>query len=209
MELSNIKTKLATFLGNIKPLYVIIFVVIVIAIQGAWAYQALRVTDQFEQSEPKSNKTGIETKALNTISLTVPKTDFKVGEMIPVGINIESDKTTAGADIIIHYDANLLALTPTSSKSAVTVGTLYDEYPINQSESKSGVITVSGITNNIAGVIPNGLFGTILFQAKAAGSAKVFIEFTKGKTNDSNIIENKKSADVLEQVKNLDLKINQ
>jgi len=207
MELSNIKTKIASVLSRIKPIYLIILVIVIITGEAFWAYKALNNTNQFVGIQPKSQISLLGNKSLNVISLAAPKNEIKIGEMIPVGINIESDKTTAGTDIIIHYDANLLSLAPNSIKTPVSLGSLYDEYPINQADEKNGIITVSGISNKTVGVIPNGLFGTILFQAKAAGSAKVFLEFSKNKTNDTNIIENKNSSDVLEEVKNLDLKI--
>lgn len=204
-QLSNIKAKIASLLSNIKPIYIVILVVIIIAIEAVWAYQTIFKTSKTTPSPAATLFQQATTS--NIISLTSPKPQFKIGEVIPVGINIESNKLTIGADLIIHYDPNLLSLTAASLKAPVTVGGIYDEYPLNQVDEKSGVIAVSGISSKTGGVTPKGLFGTILFQAKAAGSAKVFLEFTKDRTNDTNLIEGKTSTDVLEGVNNLDLKI--
>lgn len=204
-QLSSIKTKIILLLSNIKPIYLIILIVLIIVIEAVWAYRTIIKTNQSISSQ--STISFQQGKTFNVISLIAPKTQIKINEIIPVGINIESNKITVGVDIIIHYDPNLLSLVPNSTKNPITLGNLYDEYPINQVDEKNGIIIVSGITSKTEGVTPQGLFGTVLFQAKAAGNAKIFLEFTKNKTNDTNIIEKKTSTDILEQVNNLDIKI--
>lgn len=204
MELSSIKTKIISLLSNIKPVYIYVFVGIIIAIEAVWGYQTLVKTTTPSLSQSSSQT---QSNAQNFISLTVPKSQFKIGEIIPVGININSNTSTIGTDLIIHYDPNLLIIAPASLNAPVTVGGIYDEYPLNSVDSKKGIIAVSGITNQTKGVIPKGLFGTILFQAKAAGTAKVFLNFAKGKTNDTNLIDIKSSADILEEVRNVDITI--
>ena len=101
----------------------------------------------------------------------------------------------------------MLTVSTNATESPVAIGKIYNEYPVNELDQKNGLITVSGISSLTGGVIPNGVFGTILFQAKAAGNAKIFLEFTKNSTNDTNLTDSKTSTDVLEEVKNLDLKI--
>ncbi|MFA5933358.1 MAG: cohesin domain-containing protein [Microgenomates group bacterium] len=182
---------------------------IIIGAEGVWAYQAINKQNQNQPTATSTSTSVAQTGNSNTISLTSPKTQFKIGEVVPIGINIDSNKMTAGADLIIHYDANLLSLASNASKTPVSLGNLYDEYPINSVDEKNGVITVSGITNKVGGVVPKGLFGTIIFQAKAAGKAKIFLEFAPKRTNDTNLIDSKTSDDVLEEVKNLDITITQ
>lgn len=210
MNLSKLKLKIISFLSNIKPVYLFIIIGLVIIIEAIWAYKTLIALN----SIPKPNSVPINTqsvqkKVLNIIALTVSKNEFKVGESIPVTINVASNKNTAGADLIIKYDPNLLSVVTDTVKAPVAVGTIYDDYPVNKIDEKTGLITVSGITNNLNGIIPKGVFGTIIFQAKAAGVARIFFDFSKGATNDTNIIENQTARDVLEEVSNIDIKITQ
>lgn len=140
------------------------------------------------------------------ISLTSPKTTYKTGEKISVAIEIASKATTDGVDIILNYDPNILMVELAPGGKAIVTGGLYSDYPLNITDSK-GRITVSGVTSQTSGVIPNGTFGTINFVAKAAGRTKVSLDFSKGSTIDTNIIESKTSKDVLGKVENLEVVI--
>lgn len=206
MNLSELKFKIISFFGNIKPVYLFVIIGVIIILQVIWAYRTLNVSNSVSNPVSK-NVQPIQPKALNIISLGVPKSEFKIGEKIPVTVNIKSNKNTAGADLIIKYDPNLLTVVTNSGNIPMITGTIYDDYPVNKIDGKIGLITVSGITNNMNGVIPKGVFGTIIFQTKAVGTARVFFDFTKSATNDTNIIENQTASDVLEEVSNLDLKI--
>lgn len=224
MELSNLQTRISSTLGSIKPIYIIIPVVLIIAGEGIWAYQTF-----FKQQLGPNPFTSTQNVS-NNITLSVSKNQYKIGDLIPVAINITANKSTAGVDLIIRYDPNLLKISSSSAsvpvttgnlfdeypltinsttKGPVATGSLYDEYPANQVDEKNGIISVSGISNKTNGVIPNGQFGSVIFQAKAAGSARVFLEFTKNQTNATNIVDSKTSKNILEEVKNIDLVITQ
>lgn len=204
MDLSKIKSNIIFLLKNIKPVYYFIIIGLVIIIEAVWAYKTLVVLN------PASNSASIKAqpalkKPLNVISLITPKNEIKVGEKIPITINISSNKNTAGTDLIIKYDPNLLTVVAGPDNAPIAVGTIYNDYPVNKVDNKTGLITVSGITGNINGVIPKGIFGTIVFQGKAAGTARIFFDFTKDATNDTNIIESQTAKDILEEVINLNL----
>lgn len=142
------------------------------------------------------------------VSLSAPKTSLKIGEKIAVAINISSNKKTVGTDLVIKYDPKLLSVeTAGTSKNPVRVGKIYNDYPSNSLESKPGRITISGITDSPAGVLANGLFGSIVFQAKAPGLANIILDFTPGQTTDSNVIESGTGQDLLQKVDNLQLNI--
>lgn len=204
MNLSEIKNKITAFLKNIKPVYLIIIIVLILIIEIIWAFKTMNNFNPLvAQTLPQPTKKVI----LNVISLNTDKNDYKIGEKIPVSINVSSNKNIAGADLIIKYDPNLLSIVTNADKTPVAVGAIFDDYPVNMVDEKNGVITISGTAGNTAGVIPKGVFGTIVFQGKAVGKAKVFLDFVKNSTNDTNLIENQSAQDVLEEVKNLDLKI--
>jgi hypothetical protein len=208
MNLSSLKQNIVSFFSNIRPIHLIIFIVLIIIIQIIWAYKTLSPSGiNLTKAQPTIAVSPAQEKSLNIISLISPKIEYKVGEKIPVTINITSDKATAGTDLIIKYDPNLLTIVQSDTKIPVAVGTLFGEYPVNKVDEGLGLITVSGITSQLAGVMPKGAFGTIVFQGKAAGNPKIFLEFTKNSTNDTNLIENKTATDILDKVNNLDLKI--
>lgn len=143
-----------------------------------------------------------------TITLQSPKTQLSVGEKFTVSINIFSDKLTDGTDLIILYDPKILSVEGQgTAKVPVLLGTLYSDYPINKLDDTAGRITVSGISNKPGGVNPSGLFGSVIFQAKSPGLAKISLDFTAGSTADTNVTETGSGKDVLEKVNNLEIKI--
>lgn len=139
-----------------------------------------------------------------TISLVADKNQLKKGEKLTVAINLSSEVATDGTDLIILYDPKLLSV---NAQTPVTLGSLYDDFPLNKVDSESGRITISGISNKSGGTVANGLFGTVIFTAKKAGVAKISLDFTAGSTVDSNVIETDSGKDVLEKVNNLEVNI--
>lgn len=206
MNLSAIKLKIVSFFKKINVVYLIILIVLVIIFEVVWAYKTLNGLGSSAVKLSGNVQTPVKTP-LNVISLNSAKNNYKIGEKIPITVDITSNKNIAGADLIIKYDPNLLTVMTNSDKTPVSVGTLFTDYPVNTVDEKIGMITISGITNKTTGLVPKGVFGTITFQGKAVGSPKVFLEFMKGLTNDTNLIENQSAQDVLEEVKNLDLRI--
>ena len=206
MDLSAIKLRLISFFQNFKIIYLAAAVLLIIIVEVAWAYRTLSSKGSLNITVQNIAQTPLQT-AQNIISLNTDKKEYKVGEKILVSINILSNKNTAGTDLIIKYDPNLLAVVTNTAKIPVATGAIYDDYPVYQADEENGIMTISGTTSKTTGVIPNGVFGTITFQGKAVGNARVFLEFAKNATNDTNLIENQSAQDVLEEVKNLDLKI--
>lgn len=136
-----------------------------------------------------------------TISLLSSKTSLKVGEKVTVDINFSSGKKVDGADILINYDPKILSAQP------VIKGTIFPDFPVSKVDEKSGRITVSGITDQRGGVLANGLFGSVEFSAKAAGTARISLEFTPLSTADSNLTESGTGKDILEKVSDLEVTI--
>lgn len=143
-----------------------------------------------------------------TVSLSADKSSVKVGDKITVAINVSANKSTDGTDLIIDFDPNLLTVdTQNEKKVPVITGQIYSDYPINSVDLTKGLITVSGIASTPGGVITNGIFGTINLVAKAAGTATLKLEFTKGSTADTNVTETGTGKDILDSVQDLTLNI--
>lgn len=183
---------------------IILLAIILIAVILSAGYYFLNANSQ---TQPKAGTVLKQTNTQNqngftpaVILLSTSKPDVKVGETFTVSINISSRSATDGTDIIILYDPQLLAVESNAEK-AVTVGTMYPEYPINL-DNKAGQIKVSGISPSSEGVVASGLFGTIKFKALKKGTASINLDFKKDSTTDSNVIESSSKKDILEAVQN-------
>lgn len=140
------------------------------------------------------------------IELLVEKTQFKVGEQVPVKIKVASgDHYINGVDVIIKFDPKIL---DEAQRPSLSTSNLFDEYPLAKVDRKNGLVQISGITSlSKKGFKGTGELATVLLKAKAAGSAVVTVEFAPGITSDSNLIEIDSSTDILESVGNINLSI--
>ncbi len=140
------------------------------------------------------------------IVLIADKKNLPVGDTVKVTIKISTGgHTTDGMDVVLNYDPNLLE---TAGSSAFSEGEVYDEYPIVSDDAKVGIIEISGIAYpDKNGFNGTGTFGVLSFKTKKSGNATIAVNFEKGLTTDSNIIETKTTDDILTKVYNLDLQI--
>lgn len=142
------------------------------------------------------------------IKLDTQTPQVKVGGKFTVSIQLSSDKNTDGSDIIIKFDPNLLGVEPVGTqKLPVILGSLYQDYPVNTLDAKTGEIVISGISTAQGGVLGNGLLGSIVFTAKKPGEARIAIDFTKGSTTDSNVLQTGTGEDILSAVEDLNINI--
>lgn len=138
------------------------------------------------------------------ISLNTPKKIYAVGEVIPVSVTIDSGgHSLNGADLIVHFDPKVLE----ASTGALIAGSIFDEYPLLSVDAKKGLLSVSGVDSLRPGFKGIGKFIFVNFRAKAKGAAFLTIDFTKGSTSDSNLVDKGTSKDILEKVDNLDVNI--
>lgn len=184
----------------------ILFIIAGLVLLGeiVWAVQSLEFFSP-KQTANTSSSPSPQTSAV--ISLSADKTSLRIGETAAVTINVSTTVSTDGVDLIVKYDPKILAVVPSSSQSAVNVGTIYSNYPINSIDETAGQIVVSGIAPLQKAVVPNGILGTMVFQAKSVGQTSIAVDFTQGSTTDSNIIETKTAKDVLSKVENVKLTI--
>lgn len=182
---------------------------VVVLVEVVWALWALTRPLPITQSSAKATEKPPAPKVRQTIiSLSTPKNELKVGEKGVVSINVSSDASTDGTDLIINFDPKLLSVeTISKTKEPVALGAIYTDYPANSLDSKKGQIAVSGVSTKLGGIVPNGLFGSITFVAKASGHAKILLEYNKGSTIDSNVIEAGTGKDVLEKVEGVEFNI--
>lgn len=195
-----------SLLSRLKISWNLIIIIAALAILAEVSWAVWTITEPMVSVD---SQVTVQKKAQkNTLSLKASKTTWRVGEQFPVTVNMDSSKLTDGADIILIYDPKFLSpVKDSTTKVPLKAGTIYSDYPYNSVDEKAGRITVSGITSRTGGIIPQGVFGTITFLAKAPGQTKISFDFTFGKTTDSNVIETKTARDVLEEVQNLDVTV--
>lgn len=206
-NLGNIKQgKIKNFLNSLMtPKIVFVILIVVLVVEGIWGIRTLLTP--LSSNPPQENRTG---SAVDTrieggqIILSSEKQGYPTGEQVAVDVTIETDdKETAGADVILKFDPNLLK----PSTKFFEPGTIFNDYPGVRVDLEKGLVFASGIATTDTGFNGDALFGTFYFTPQKIGSTKVDVLFTKGLTTDSNIIDKESAADILSTVKSLDLTI--
>ncbi len=138
------------------------------------------------------------------ISLVVSKNNFKTGDIIPVSVVIDTaGRLINGVDLIIQFDPKIVDATDKD----IIKGNLFDDYPMATVDSVKGLILISGISNAQKGIKVSGQFVAINFKAKALGKTSLTIDFEKGTTTHSNLVETATLSNILEKVDNLEINI--
>lgn len=138
------------------------------------------------------------------ISLKAPKASFGAKEAVPVSVIINTgEHIINGADVIVRFDPKILEAT----SGGLIKGTIFDEYPAMSVDNAKGLISVSGISSLQSGFKGQGQFALINLRVRALGKTTLTVEFTKGSTADSNLVETSTSKDILEAVDNLEVEV--
>lgn len=155
-------------------------------------------------ASPAPSVTQTITPSLPTISLNASKADFAVNETVAVAVLIDSgNKNLAGVDLIVKFDPKVLEAT----QGGLVKGRIFDEYPLVSADQTRGTISISGVNSAGSGFKGTGQFAAINFKVRAAGKTKLTVDFEKGSTTDSNLVDTDTSKDILEQVNDLELEI--
>lgn len=195
------------FIARITRKKLIVGVIaLVLLVELVAAYWYLSKSNKVIPVLPGASVKKVVVNQATSLGLVSDKTALKVGDKFIVSIIVDSSKATDGVDVILRYDPKTLRVISNSLKVPITTGTIYNNYPLNRVDEKSGNVYLSGIASATP-VVPKGVLGTIQFQTKTAGSTSVSFGFTKGATNDSNVTETKTAKDVLELVNNLSLNV--
>lgn len=141
-----------------------------------------------------------------TVTLSSSKTNYKIGEAVPVVIKISTgNHLTAGTDLVLKYDPLKLEA---SASSFIKGQTTYGEFPAININPTAGQVRVSGVAAvEKVGFNGNGDFGTLQFRAKQAGPTEVSLDFKPNLTNDSNMVEVGTNKDILENVNSVKINI--
>ena len=103
--------------------------------------------------------------------LQTDKTTLSPNQTFNLTINLTSNDSTLGTDLVLTYDPTVLQ--PTS----VTPGNLYPTYSNYDLESTNGTLLVSAVSDFTQGTTPNGLFATVTFTAIGPGESSIALAF--------------------------------
>lgn len=146
----------------------------------------------------------VSTKTVAKISLTVLKTSFRIEEVVPVAVVVDTgEKAVSGADLIVKFDPDILEV----SSESIVRGKIFDEYPLISVDTKKGLVAISGVSSLNKIFKGTGQFALINFKAKIPGKTFLTIDFKKGSTTASNLVDAGTSQNVLDNVDNLELTI--
>ena len=188
---------------NTKKVIYLVIALVVLA-ELVWAVYSLT-----KPAPKKAVETVVseEKKLRAKLKFTGPSTASQ-GAIFKVDVVLSSTQPTGGVDLITSYDPKILELQP-STQGALTMGKIYQEYPVNKVDETAGMITVTGLTSpSSKGFAGEGVLSTMTFKAKSKGLTKVSLDFTKGSTTDTNIAEYGSGVDMLDEVSNYTVSIN-
>lgn len=184
------------------PILKIIFMVLALAIlvEVAVGLKTLLTPIKVVTKPQVTNTLSDGSITLGTINSSVNK-----GDLVPVTLSVSTGgHLVAGVDLVVRYDPNILEA---SSSAAFVKGDIFGDYPPVNNETK-GILRISGLVSaDKLGFNGNGVFGTINFIAKSAGSTNISLDFTPNLTSDSNMVEVGTNKDVLQKVSNVTLNI--
>jgi len=122
----------------------------------------------------------------------------KVGEEFEVELLLDTKGVkTSGTDVIVSYDPALIEILDTRP------GLLYHKYPVNEVDTESGKIGFSAVAEPPKTFSGKGTLAYLKLKGLKAGTATLTIEFTKGETTDSNVVQAQSGGkDILENVIN-------
>lgn len=184
------------------PKIIFIILGLIVLVEVVYAVKVL-ITPSPAPVISLSKQTAIQ-KGVSKISLTTSKATFNINKVVPVAVMVDTgNRSISGADLIVRFDPKILDIT----SSGLVKGAIFNEYPLISADSKTGMITISGISNEKSGFKGTGQFAMINFKAKSAGKASLTIDSKKGSTANSNLVDIDTSKNILETVDNLEITI--
>ncbi len=129
--------------------------------------------------------------------ITPDKSRIKVGEIVTVKISFQApEKIIFGTDIRLSFDPKLL-----QAEENILLEDVFQSYPRREVDNVKGSVKVTGfmakdqtVANDFRDVL------TISFKALQSGVASLNLDFEKGKTNLSTLVEKGSSKNVLGKV---------
>lgn len=173
-----------------KKALIFVAVSFVVVIELVWGSTYLKNLPQ--PTAPAKAATGA------LLSFSPAQKVVKVGEEFDVELLLDTKGVkTSGTDVIVSYDPTVVEVL------SVRPGLLYQKYPLNEVDAAGGKIGFSAVATPPKTFSGNGTLAYLKLKALKTGTAAFRIEFTKGETTDSNVVQAQSGGkDVLDKVIN-------
>lgn len=170
----------------------IIFVIVsfLVVVELVWGINYLKTLPQ--PTAPAKAEVGAR------LSFSPAQKVVNVGEEFEVELILDTKGIeTSGADVIIGYDPTVIEIL------GVRPGLLYQKYPVNEVDAVNGKIGFSAVALPPKAFSGRGTLAYLKLKALEAGAANLKIEFEKGETTDSNVVQAQSGGkDILDKVIN-------
>jgi hypothetical protein len=139
------------------------------------------------------------------IYLLTDKGEYKTGDNLVLRINLDTGgHTINGVDVILKYDPKLLS----ASSNRIIKGDIFQEFSLADVDSTNGIVRISGISSiQNKGYNGMGDIAAISFRAISQGDASFSVEFKKGDTTNTNVVEAFTGKNILGEVKEVKVSI--
>lgn len=185
-----------------SPKIIFIILGVVILIEVVFAVKALTAPFPTPSSPPQSAVAKQPSDA--RISLTSTRLNYAVGEIIKVVVAVNTGgRLIDGVDLIVRFNPQVLEIAP----GGLSKGKIFSEYPLLSQDDKTGLISISGVSGVKESFTGQGEFAILTLKAKLPGRTTLAIDFQKGTTTTSNLVESATSKNILGNVDNLELNI--
>lgn len=174
-------------LDNKKAL-IFVAVSFFVVVELVWGINYLKTLPQ--PTAPTQAATGA------LLSFSPAQKTVKIGEEFDVELTLDTKGVeTSGTDVIINFDPTLVQILN------VRPGLLYQEYPVNEIDSTAGKIGFSAVAIPPKAFSGKGTLAYLKLKGLKAGTAALTIEFTRGETTDSNVVQVESGGkDILDKV---------
>ena len=148
----------------------------------------------------------IEAEGGAVLSLNPSQKIWRVGEEFEVRLDLKTnDLKTSGVDVILRYDPDFFEVIDADNNSQngiqIRPGLLFPQYPVNEVDTAKGRIGFSAAALPPQTFSGEGALAYIKLKALKPGTTLLKIEFSKGASSDSNVVEaGSRGNDILDKV---------
>lgn len=163
----------------------ILIIGIFILVEIIWGISVLKKVGQ-EKTVPKvATLSNMGPQALFALSLPSPEVMLKQELQVAVLLDT-ANQNTDGATVVLRYDPKLLQYVRFEN------GTIFKEYLKLKVDEKIGKVTVSGIPELSGFYNGKGIFGYVIFTAKAKGATRLDFVHIPNATDETTMAANGK-----------------
>ncbi len=191
---------------NDQQKILLVFAFLVVLLIGIVILRNQRSTQLRQQiDQPVSTSDVGQEESMGIMQVNLSETQIQVGDIVTAQVTMQTrDIPLFGSDAILKYDPLYLQVT---DEDDFIMGDYFQNYPRRENDSENGMIKVTGFFQGEGDLTdPRELF-SVSFRALQEGQTTLAMDFEKGTTNTSTLVEQGTSKNILDEVFNADLTI--